>query len=149
MPKKTAEKLVHRTLRLPPDLLEAAKKAADEAGMTLADYHRFALRQAIDRQSAVAEMAAVEERMAAQLTRLHRRFGQLHQAQQFQFAVLDQFMKMALTLEPDFVDEPTRAAARATGQRRYKALMESVPAALDSPLSKAFEAYVKEAEAGE
>ena len=111
--KKPATRL---TIRLPVDLAEAAAEAAKEAGMAVSDYHRFALRQAVDRQSAAAEMAAVEERMAAQLTRLHRRFGQLHQAQQFQFAVLDQFMKMALTLEPDFADEASRAAARATGR---------------------------------
>ncbi len=139
--KKPATRL---TVRLPVDLAEAAAEAAKEAGMALSDYHRFALRQAVDRQSAAVEMAAVEERMAAQLTRLHRRFGQLHQAQQFQFAVLDQFMKMALTLEPDFADEASRAAARATGRTRYKALMDSVPGALDSPLSKAFEAFIAE-----
>jgi hypothetical protein len=135
------------TVRLPKDLADAAAEAAKDAGMAVSDYHRFALRQAVDRQSAAAEMAAVEERMAAQLTRLHRRFGQLYQAQHFQFAVLDQFMKMALTLEPDFVDEATRVAARTTGRTRYKALMDSVPSALDSPLSKAFEAFI--AEAGE
>lgn len=132
------------TLRLPVDLAQAAAEAAKEAGMSVSDFHRFVLRQAVDRQSASVEMAAVEERMAAQLTRLHRRFGQLHQAQQFQFAVLDQFMKMALTLEPDFADEASRAAARATGRTRYKALMDSVPGALDSPLSKAFEAFIAE-----
>lgn len=151
MTPKTAKKLATKltTIRLPVDLAEAAAKAAKEAGMTVSDYHRFALRQAVDRQSAVEEIVAVEERMAAQLTRLHRRFGQLQQALQFQFAVLDQFIKMALTLEPDFADETSRAAARATGRIRYKSLMDSVPGALDSPLSKAFEAFTDIAEAGE
>ena len=143
MPKKPPSQLVHKTLRLPQDLLDAAKAAADEAGMSLADYHRFALRQAIDRQSAAAELAGVEDRMAAQLTKLHRRFTQLFQAQQFQFAVLDQFMKMALALEPELVDDAARAAVRATGLRRHQQLMATVPDALAGPMSRMLQAFIR------
>lgn len=150
MPAKTPRKAATRiTVRLPQELADAALAAAKDAGMSLADYHRFALRQAIDRQSAAAEMAAFEERMAAQLTRLHRRFGQLYQAQQFQFAVLDQFMKMALALEPELVDDASKAAARATGMRRHQQLMASVPAALEGPLAKMLEAFIQQQEASE
>ena len=105
--------------------------------MTVADFHRHALREAVARQSQLSELAAIEQRMAMQLTRLHQRFGALQQAQQIQYAVLDQFMKMALALEPDFVDDASRATAQALGSRRHKALMKSVPAALDAPLAKA------------
>lgn len=145
MPKKTAKNTMeHTTLRVPSDLLQSAAAAAVAAGMALPDYRRYALRQAVDRQSAVAEMAAIEERLASHLTKLQARVGRLGQVQQLQFAVLDQFMKMALTLEPEFVDEPSRAAARATGRARYKTLMESVPGAMDTALTKIFGAGLAE-----
>ena len=137
MPKRSDINLIHRTIRLPADLVDAIGSCAKEAGMTVADFHRHALREAVARQSQLSELAAIEQRMAMQLTRLHQRFGALQQAQQIQYAVLDQFMKMALALEPDFVDDASRATAQALGSRRHKALMKSVPAALDAPLAKA------------
>lgn len=139
-PTKSAQSTTTRipALRASVELVEQMEAAAGEAGMSMADFRRYALRQVIDRGSLVSEMQQIEERMAKQQLRLHKRMSQLHTAMQFQFAVLDQFMKMVLTLEPDLIDEETRAAAQATGRLRYKALMDSVPAALDSPLAKIF-----------
>ena len=47
-------------------------------------------------------------------------------------------MKMVLTLAPDLIDDEARAAAQVTGRNRYKSLMDSIPAALDSALAKIF-----------
>lgn len=80
----------------------------------------------------------MEERMARQQVRLQKRMTQMHSALQFQFAVIDQFMKMVLTLAPDLIDDEARAAAQVTGRNRYKSLMDSIPAALDSALAKIF-----------
>lgn len=139
MPKRADTNLVHRTIRLQADLVKAIDACAKDAGMTVADFHRQARREAVERQTGLAALAAIEQRMAMQLTRLHQRFGALQQAQQIQYAVLDQFMRMALALalEPDFVDDASRATAQALGSKRHKALMKSVPAALDAPLAKA------------
>lgn len=125
-------------LRLSVELLEQVEQAAQDAGMTTADFRRYALRQVIDRNSLLAEVQQMEERMAKQQLRLHKRMTQMHSALQFQFAVIDQFMKMVLTLEPDLIDDEARSAAQAIGRIRYKSLMESIPAALDSALAKAF-----------
>ncbi|MEO8856078.1 MAG: hypothetical protein ABI343_03725 [Burkholderiaceae bacterium] len=104
--------MAHKTVRIPPELLEAAKLAASNAGMSLADYVRFALRQAIDRRNTKTRMSNVEERIASQMVQLQRRIGQVHRAQQFQFALLDEYIKVVLALEPDLPDERTKAAAR-------------------------------------
>lgn len=106
--------------------------------MAVADFHRFALRQAIDGQAAAAELIGVEERLSAQVSKLGRRFAEVQRTQQLQFAVLDQFIKLALALEPELVDGAAKTAARAIGKRRYNDLMATVPAALSGPLAKFF-----------
>lgn len=80
----------------------------------------------------------MEERMAKQQLKLQKRMTQMHSALQFQFAVIDQFMKMVLTLAPDLIDDEAKSAAQAVGRLRYKSLMDSIPAALDSALAKVF-----------
>ena len=125
-------------LRLSVELLEQVEQAAKDAGMTTADFRRYALRQVIDRNSLLAEVQQMEERMARQQVRLQKRMTQMHSALQFQFAVIEQFMKMVLTLAPDLIDDEARAAAQVTGRNRYKSLMDSIPAALDSALAKIF-----------
>lgn len=137
--KKTPKKAPPRTtVRLSAELAEAVSAAAKDAGMAVADFHRFALRQAMDSQAVVAELAGLEERQAAQISKLGRRLTEIQRTQQLQFAVLDQFIKLALALEPEFVDGTAKTAARATGNRRYNELMASVPAALSGPLAKFF-----------
>jgi hypothetical protein len=115
--------------------------------MAVADFHRFALRQAIDSQAAAAELVGVEERLSAQIGKLGRRLAEIQRTQQLQFAVIDQFIKLALALEPEFVDGAAKTAARATGNRRYNDLMASVPAALSGPLAKFFSDALSQAEA--
>lgn len=148
MPKKTPKKPSPRsTVRLSQELADAVSSASQEAGMAVADFHRFALRQAIDGQAAAAEMVGVEERLSAQVSKLGRRLTEIQRTQQLQFAVLDQFIKLALALEPEFVDGAAKTAARATGNRRYNDLMASVPAALSGPLAKFFSDALSQAEA--
>ena len=120
------------------ELLEQVEQAAQDAGMTTADFRRYALRQVIDRNSLLAEVQQMEERMAKQQLKLQKRMTQMHSALQFQFAVIDQFMKMVLTLAPDLIDDEAKSAAQAVGRLRYKSLMDSIPAALDSALAKVF-----------
>lgn len=116
------------------------RAAATEAGMTVADYHRHALRQALDHQRGADELAAVEQRLAAQMSRLHRRMGQLLEVQQLQFAYLDQFAKLSLSLEPELPDDAARAAAISLGHLRHQGLVSSIPAAMQGSVPKIFAA---------
>lgn len=122
--------MVHKTVRLPSELLQAAKLAASNAGMSLADYIRFALRQAIDRQGGKDRMASVEERMATQMPKLQRRIAQVHRAQQFQFAMLDEYMKVALALEPERLGMNIPAGATWIG--RYPSVLQAMGSAAKS-----------------
>lgn len=130
--------MVHKTLRLPQDLVDATKLAAREAGLSMADYIRFALRQSIERQEVASGMARVEERMASQMLKLQRKVDQVQRAQQLQFAVLDEYMKVALALEPDIPDERGKASARAIGFRRHRSIFERVPQVVSGSLNRLF-----------
>lgn len=122
-------------IRLPDDLGQATRQAAEAAGMTVSDYTRWALRQAVEKQGASVELAAIEGRMAASLRGLHTRVGQMQQAQQIQMAFVDLFIRQVLVLLPDFPDDASRSSGAIKGRLRYEALEKKLPKALDTGLA--------------
>jgi hypothetical protein len=143
MPKITPAKMRNTALRMPEDLIKAVEDGANAAGMSNSDFHRWALRSALERQAGDSQLAGAEERLAAELGKQARKLAMLRSEVQMMIGVMDTFVKFYLTYTPDMPDGDARTAARALGHRRYSDFMRAVPEAMSGPLASALQKAVR------
>lgn len=147
MPKITPAKMRNTALRMPEDLIKAVEDGANAAGMSNSDFHRWALRSALERQAGDSHIAGAEERLAAELGKQARKLALLRSEVQMLIGVMDTFMKFYLTYTPDMPDGEARTAARALGHRRYRDFMRAVPEAMSGPLASALQQALRDGKA--
>jgi predicted transcriptional regulator len=124
------------TFRVTDDLDKRIDAAAEERGLnSVAAFIRLAIQNELDRAESQRRIEALEERLAATLTRVSDEVRKLVNGQQAVIALIDSLSKVILTCVP----EPEAAAfnrAVAMARDRYQKFLKSAASSMKGDFMK-------------
>jgi Arc/MetJ-type ribon-helix-helix transcriptional regulator len=128
--------MAERGLRLTEELQKRISAAVEERGLnSAAAFIRLAIQNELDRAESQRKIEALEERLAATLTRVSDEVRKLVNGQQAVIALIDSLSKVILTCVP----EPEAAAfhrAVAMARDRYQKFLKSAASSMKGDFMK-------------
>ena len=128
--------MAQMTFRVTDDLDKRIEAAVEERGLnSVAAFIRLAVQNELDRAESQRKVEALEERLAATLTRVSDEVRKLVNGQQAVIALIDSLSKVILTCVP----EPEAAAfnrAVAMARDRYQKFLKSAASSMKGDFMK-------------